>query len=231
MKTFITVNHCRLYLEIEGEGEPLLFLHGNGEDSHYFQRQQALFINYYQCIFMDSRAHGKSDVGRAPLSLTLMADDVIKAIEALNLPPVNVLGFSDGANIALLAALKQPQLFKRIILNGANIMPRGLKTSVVLSILHEYALAKGLNRQLLALMVREPRLSFKDLTRIQCPTLVIAGEHDMIKKAHTQKIAASLPDAKLAIIPKADHFCAFKQDQLFNQIVLEFLKDNYNPLR
>nr|WP_276934928.1 alpha/beta hydrolase [Dielma fastidiosa]HAH92479.1 alpha/beta hydrolase [Dielma fastidiosa] len=229
METIIYVNQCRLYLEIEGEGEPLLFLHGNGEDCHYFQRQQSLFTKYYQCIFMDSRAHGKSDVGTAPLSLTLMADDVIKTIEALNLPPVNVLGFSDGANIALLAALKQPQLFKRIILNGANIMPSGLKTSVYLSILREYVFAKGLNRQLLALMVKEPKLSFKDLTRVQCPALVIVGEHDMIKKAHTQKIAASLPDAKLAIIPKADHFCAFKQDQIFNQIVLEFLAGNLIP--
>ena len=104
-----------------------------------------------------------------------------------------------------------------------------LKTSVYLSILREYVFAKGLNRQLLALMVKEPKLSFKDLTRVQCPALVIVGEHDMIKKAHTQKIAASLPDAKLAIIPKADHFCAFKQDQIFNQIVLEFLAGNLIP--
>lgn len=223
MERIIYVNQCRLFVAIEGEGEPLLFLHGNGEDHHYFQQQHSAFTSKYQCIFMDSRGHGRSDRGTSTLSLELMADDVIAVLEALNYNQVNVLGFSDGANIALLAALKAPQLFKRLILNGANLFPRGLKTSVYLSILREYMSAKGVKRERLSLMVHEPKLSFQALHTILIPCLVIVGENDMIKSTHTQKIAASLPNATLVTIPEADHFCAFKRSLKFNQHVLEFL--------
>lgn len=223
MEKVIYVNQCRINLIIEGSGEPLLFLHGNGEDHHYFQQQREAFNKYFQCIYMDSRGHGESDFGTTALTLSLMADDVIKVIEALNLSSVNVLGFSDGANIAILAALKQPSLFKKMVLNGANINPKGLKTSVYLSMLKEYMIVRGVKKDLLSLMVNEPQLRFNDLKKIQIPTLVIAGEKDMIKTSHTKMIAASLPNAKLEIIANADHFCAFKQALKFNEIVLAFL--------
>lgn len=223
MEKIVYINQCRINLTIEGSGEPLLFLHGNGEDHHYFQQQREVFNKYFQCIYMDSRGHGESDLGTSRLTLELMADDVIKVIEALNLSSVNVLGFSDGANVAILSALKQPSIFKKMILNGANINPKGLKTSVYLSMLSEYIRVRGVKRDLLSLMINEPQLNFNDLKRIQCPVLVVAGEKDMIKTTHTKMIAVSLSDAELKIIPGADHFCAFKQDQIFNEIVLNFL--------
>lgn len=224
MEKIIYVNQCRINLTIEGSGEPLLFLHGNGEDHHYFQQQREAFNKDFQCIYMDSRGHGESDLGTLGLTLKLMADDVIKVVEALNLSLVNVLGFSDGANIAILAALKQPYLFNKMILNGANINPKGLKTGVYLSMLKEYMSVRGFKKDLLSLMINEPQLKFDDLKKIQNPTLVIVGERDMIKTSHTKMIAASLPNAHLEIIPNADHFCAFKQALRFNEIVLDFLK-------
>lgn len=223
MEKIIYVNQCRINLTIEGSGEPLLFLHGNGEDHNYFQQQREVFNKQFQCIYMDSRGHGESDLGTSGLSLNLMADDVIKVVEELNLSSVNGLGFSDGANIAILAALKQPHIFKKIILNGANINPKGLKTSVYLTMLKEYMTVRGIKKELLSLMINEPQLRFDDLKKIQSPTLVIAGEKDMIKTSHTKMIAATLPNAQLAIIPNADHFCAFKQALTFNEIVLDFL--------
>lgn len=225
MEKIIYVNQCRINLTIEGSGEPLLFLHGNGEDHNYFQQQREVFNKYFQCIYMDSRGHGESDLGTSGLTLTLMAEDVIKVIEALNLSSVNVLGFSDGANIAILAALKQPRIFKTMILNGANINPKGLKTSIYLSMLKEYMTVRGVKKELLSLMINEPQLKFDDLKKIQCPTLVIAGERDMIKTSHTKMIAASIPNAQLVIIPNADHFCAFKQASKFNEMVLDFLNN------
>lgn len=225
MEKIIYVNQCRINLTIEGSGEPLLFLHGNGEDHNYFQQQREVFNKQYQCIYMDSRGHGESDLGTSGLSLNLMADDVIKVVEELNLSSVNVLGFSDGANIAILAALKQPHIFKKIILNGANINPKGLKTSVYLTMLKETMTVRGIKKELLSLMINEPQLRFDDLKKIQSPTLVIAGEKDMIKTSHTKMIAATLPNAQLAIISNADHFCAFKQALKFNEIVLDFLNN------
>ena len=223
MEKIVYVNQCRINLDIEGSGEPLLFLHGNGEDRNYFQRQREYFTKFYQCIFMDSRGHGESDLGTRGLSLSLMADDVIKVIEALNIPRPHVLGFSDGANIAILAALKNQHIFHKMILNGANIFPKGIKTSVHASMVKEYLFSRGFKHSLLSLMVNEPKLSFDDLKEIKSETLVIAGEHDLIKTSHTEQIARSIPKAELVILPKGDHFCAFKQDHVFNEVVHQFL--------
>ncbi|MCR4860465.1 MAG: alpha/beta hydrolase, partial [Bacteroidales bacterium] len=57
---------------------------------------------------------------------------------------------------------------------------------------------------------------------IQAPTLVLAGDRDMIKESHTRLIAVRIPGARLQIIP-GDHFIASKQPDAFNEAVLAFL--------
>ena len=71
-------------------------------------------------------------------------------------------------------------------------------------------------------MVNDPNVTPDELSQIQCPTLVIAGNNDMIKDAHTRLIAKSITNAKLAIIP-GNHFIANKNPDTFNETVLRFL--------
>ena len=219
------------YLE-QGAGAPLVLLHGNGESLDYFAHQIAYFSHDYRVIAVDTRGHGHSPRGTAPFTLTQFARDLEELLDALKLKRINLLGFSDGGNIALRFTLDHPQRVERLILNGANLDPRGVKAVVQLPIVLGYQAARcfakhsiGARRkaELLGLMVREPHVAPMELTRLQMPVLVIAGQRDMIKETHTRLIAEHLPNGQLAILP-GDHFLANKNPVAFNAVVERFLQ-------
>ena len=134
--------------------------------------------------------------------------------------------------IALNFALKHPERVKRLILNGANLDPSGVKRSVQLPIELGWRLAR-LSRspearskaELLGLMVCDPNLPMEELARIRARTLVIAGTRDMIRTSHTKRIAAAIPGARLVLL-EGDHFIAARQPRAFNEAVLDFLLED-----
>jgi len=132
----------------------------------------------------------------------------------------------------LLFALKYPQYVEKLVLNGANLRPSGVKLSTQLPIVAGWCACGvcGLfsrqakrNWELLNLMVTQPHIKPQELGKLTIPTLVIAGENDMILEKHTRLIAASLPNSKLVILP-GDHFVARRNWEAFNPVVLEFLE-------
>ena len=142
-----------------------------------------------------------------------------------------ILGFSDGGNIALTFALRRPERVERLVLNGANLDPSGVKPSVQIPIVLGYKMASlfkapkaRANAEMLGLMVNEPRIDAKELSALAMPVLVVVGSKDMIKAAHSRLIADSLPNGRLVTM-EGDHFIANKQPGPFNRAVLEFLKE------
>ena len=120
---------------------------------------------------------------------------------------------------------------RRLILNGANLGPKGVKPLVQLPIVLGYHVASlfkspgaRAKAELLGLMVREPHIDPAELKKLTMPVLVIAGTKDMIRERHTRLIAASLPNSRLAIIP-GDHFIASKEPAAFNQAVRTFFTE------
>jgi pimeloyl-ACP methyl ester carboxylesterase len=73
-------------------------------------------------------------------------------------------------------------------------------------------------------MVNDPDVKPEELSAIQNPTLVLAGDNDMIKESHTRLIARSIPGAELAII-QGSHFVANQNPEAFNEAALRFLLD------
>jgi pimeloyl-ACP methyl ester carboxylesterase len=224
----------QLHYVVRGSGEPLILLHGNGEDVTYFSHQIAFFQKSYQVIAVDTRGHGKSPRGNAPFTISQFADDLYDFMREHDIRRADMLGFSDGANIALLFTIRHPERVNRLILNGANLNPRGLKTTVQFSLMKEFRAAKASadtddeayrKMEFLYLMVKEPHISFNELKEVRVPTLVIVGEDDMIKKSHSRKIYNKLPAAKLAVI-SGNHFIANENFDLFNQEVAKFLEEN-----
>ena len=215
----------------EGAGEPLVLLHGNGEDGSYFARQFPALSPYFRVIAPDTRGHGRTPRGEAPFTIGQFAQDLSVLLDRLGIGRAHLLGFSDGGNIALTFALKYPGRVGKLVLDGANLDPSGVKRSVQLPIEIGYTIARrfagrhdGARRkaELLGLMVNEPQIRPEELARITAPTLVIAGERDMIREAHTRLIARSIPGAQLAILP-GDHFLAARNPEPFNGRVLQFL--------
>ena len=214
-----------------GSGAPLILLHGNGEDGTYFDPHIPALARHFRVIALDTRGHGKSPRGSAPFTIGQFARDLGDFMDAQGIERASLLGFSDGGNIALTFALEHPKRVDRLILNGANLDPSGVKRSVQIPIVLGYGLTAVLARfspeaarraELLRLMVREPHIRPSELGRITAPTLVIAGTHDMIREKHTRLIARSLPNALLEIIP-GDHFVARTHPEDIRRAVEAFL--------
>ena len=220
-----------LFYTKTGSGPPLLLLHGNGEDGTYFVHQIEDFSHDFTVYAIDTRGHGKSPRGTAPFTISQFADDLLAFMDTQGLPQADILGFSDGGNIALIFALRHPDRVRRLILNGANLGPKGVKPLVQLPIVLGYHVASlfkspgaRAKAELLGLMVREPHIDPVELKKLTMPVLVMAGTKDMIRERHTRLIAASLPNSRLAIIP-GDHFIASKEPAAFNQAVRTFFTE------
>lgn len=218
------------YIE-KGTGEPLILMHGNGEDCTYFARQMDAFSAHFRVIALDTRGHGQTPRGEAPFTIRQFADDLLAFMDQHDIKKAHLLGFSDGGNIAMVFALAHSERVGKLILNGANLDASGVKRSVQLPIEVGYRIAKLFAKhspkarshaELLGLMVNDPNVKPEELTHLHLPTLVIAGTKDMIKDAHTRLIASSIPGATLSILP-GDHFLAARNPEAFNNAVLSFI--------
>jgi pimeloyl-ACP methyl ester carboxylesterase len=219
------------YFVEKGQGDPLILLHGNGEDCGYFAGQTDAFARHFHVYAPDTRGHGKTPRGKAPFTIRQFADDLLAFMDAQNIGHANLLGFSDGGNIAMVFAMKYPERVERLILDGANLDAKGVKRSVQIPIEIGYRFARLFagrseeakrHAELLGLMVNDPAVAPEELAKIRAKTLVIAGTRDMIKEAHTRLIAARIPDARLVFL-EGDHFVANKCPDAFNRAVLDFL--------
>lgn len=223
-----------LYYQETGSGQPFVLLHGNGQDGDYFKHQIDFFSNNFRMITVDTRGHGKSPRGNAPFTMNQFVEDLNNLLEKLELSKVILLGFSDGANIAMKYAIKYPEKIEALVINGGNLNTKGVKKTTQIFIELGYKMAKvfckksenaKMNMELLGLMVNEPNIKIEELHSIKMPTLVIAGQKDMIKESHTREIADNIPNAKLSII-KGNHFIADKESTAFNQEIEKFLLNN-----
>ena len=221
------------YFVEQGQGENLVLLHGNGENGGYFHYQLEEYSKHYHVYAPDTRGHGKTPRGTAPFTISQFADDLKVFLDERGIEKTHILGFSDGANIAMVFSLRYPQYVDKLILNGGNLNGAGVKPSVQLPIIIGYHIASMFakksegakaNAEMLGLMVNDPALKAAQLAGIEAETLVIAGTKDMIRDSHTRLIARSLPHSRLEII-EGDHFIAANRHEEFNRIVLDFLKN------
>ena len=87
----------QLYYTEQGRGEPLILLHGNGEDGSYFAKQIPYFARNYRVIAVDTRGHGQSPRGTAPFTIRQFAEDLKGLLDELGITKAHILGFSDGS--------------------------------------------------------------------------------------------------------------------------------------
>ncbi len=212
--------------------DPVLMLHGNGEEHGIFgQVIDAVCASGRPVVAVDSRAQGKSTRGTAELTYELMADDALAALAALGFGKAHLLGFSDGAIEALVIARDHPELALSLLSIGANLSPDGVDDSFQMEQAAQNLFAwadfwekgDGSHRnvdpslvrptpkearttaELLHMMVVYPQIDPASLSQITCPTTVMAGEFDEIKREETDLIHVSIPDSRLVIMPGAGH--------------------------
>lgn len=236
MKTsgYVTMaDGTEIFYTIFGEGKPVLFLHGNGGNSRFFHYQVAPFKKHFELIFLDSRAHGKSNNRGEHLSFRLMARDTKEALDALGVSKTFIVGFSDGANLAMTFAALYPSYVDKLVLNSGNLSFRGTKFfSRILSYLQYGAgallsilSARFKDVKLRAkLLVNDVDLSEEELRQLNCPAMVIVGAKDVIETSHSKHIASLIPGCRYVEVADQGHNLARTDAESFNDIVINFLK-------
>jgi 3-oxoadipate enol-lactonase len=119
----ILVNNINLYYEVNGTGQPLLFIHGLGSSTRDWELQVQEFSRSYQVITFDLRGHGQSDKPAGPYSMSMFASDTAGLLKTLGIESANVVGLSLGGGIAFQLTADSPALLKTmVIVNSAPEM-------------------------------------------------------------------------------------------------------------
>ncbi len=198
---FLENGKVRLHYEVSGSGEPLIMLHGSGEDISIFEMALPLLEEHFTVYRIDSRCHGES-TRKAPLHYELIADDVYRFIVLLELDKPIVYGFSDGGIAALMLAFTHPDSIRAIAVSGANTNPKALKFLYRIGYSKLSIFTYDAKSRMIA---TEPHITKEQLGKIKVPSLIMAGEKDMIKKEDTEFIASSIPTSRLLLLPGESH--------------------------
>ncbi len=224
---FITVNGVTLAYREYGEGETLLLLHGNSESGKIFSKYQTEYFSRYHTFALDSRGHGKSGSEGGVLSIEQISDDVIAFCEAKTIAKARVIGYSDGGNVALFLAKKEPDRFVKIAAISPNYLVSGIVDSWlgVFKSAHAFFGLFGLGKQRLrfGLMLSDIGLSKEDLKSIRTGVEIVYASRDMIKEAHLIDIGESIPGARLAKITPSSHLSILKSKKAIEEMA-SFIK-------
>lgn len=238
---YINTRGIKIYYETYGRGRPLVLIHGNGGSLANFKYQIPYFEKNYKVIAIDSRAQGKSVDTSSTLNYEMMADDFNAVLDSLHLDSAYVIGWSDGGINGLLLSIRHPDKVSKLAITGANLVPDT-------SVFHpgtNAMISNGLKQlrsgkqdaetrnmiKLIHMMEVEPHISPADLQKIQCPVLVIGGDFDAIKPAHTLEIFQNIPRAYLWILPAAGHATLQHYRDEFNTKVNDFFSHPYHTVK
>ena len=235
---YYTIRGLKMYVEVYGKGQPLLIIHGNGGSINNFIYQIPYFSKKYKVIVADSRAQGKSTDTGDSLSYEMMADDYAALLDAMKIDSAYVIGWSDGGINGLLLSMRHPQKVKKLAITGANLVPDTTAVPQVIWDMVTPTLTELKNNpkktaqeknalKLYKLLAEQPHIPASSLQSITCPTLVIGGDHDVIKEEHTMLIYKNIPKSYLWILPGSGHSTpvVFKDD--FNKVVDRFFSTPY----
>lgn len=222
------IHSHRIDYAVRGSGPTLVFLHGGGDSGeHSFARQLDVFSEHHHIVAPDQVGQGRTPDVPGPLSYTGMMEDTAELLRVLNLKSVDVVGFSDGGILALMLAVRHPELVRRLVISGVNIAPEGLRPEDLEELrATQIPKPKTIDEKLAHLWFTSPteaELNLGLLAKLSQPVLLISGDRDAITLEHTLEIFHALPNAQLCVLPGTDHATFSGRSYWLNPIIDEFL--------
>lgn len=226
--------HYALYVKA---APTVVLLHGNGGSRHYFDQQLAIYRQQFQVIVVDSRGQGLSTNHAPTLTFDLMAQDLAAVLDQERVATAALIGFSDGANYAMVFAVRYPTRVVKLVLHAGNVSLAGIG-----ALNHAFDVTRWWGNQVVgkvvpkfkkratvqSLLIKPVPLAWDELAQITAPTLVIAGERDAIKPSESARIAATIPHSQFMLIPDARHSFGRQHPQLFAQMATDFIEMQEN---
>ena len=217
----VEVNGVSLFYAAEGAGKPVILLHGNGGSHNDLETtHRELAQAGYMVYALDSRGQGANK----PLPeyhYKDMAADVYEFIQLKGLEKPAVFGFSDGGLIALQLEVMYPGTLGAIVTGGANIF---VENALIPSFAEGF-LAQPSTEPLVIMLQTEPSMTVEDMKGIGCPSLIMSGEHDLIRQEHTLLIGENIPSGRPVIIPGEDHGSYICNSPKLAPLIFDFFEE------
>ena len=221
-KGYAWVNGLRMYYEVHGEGgTPLVLLHGGGSTIETsFARILPMLDQKRQVIAVEFQAHGHTRDADRAFTFEQDADDVAGVLAHLRVEKADVLGFSNGGTTALQLAIRHAELVEHLIVASANyrkdgmhdwfwdFMQKGTFADMPQVYKDEYLKINSSNDDLHRMYERDSKrmLTFHDIgdeeiKQIAAPTLVVAGDQDVVRPEHAVELSRLVQHGRLCILP------------------------------
>ena len=237
---YMNINGLEMYYEIKGEGQPILFIHGGGMCTEAYQQEINNLSKKYKVIAADNQAQGRTNDIDREITYENMANDQIILLDSLGVDSVIVFGHSDGGVVGLYMTINNPERVRKLIVSGSNYNASG--------VLDEFTdLLKGATpeifqndyfnelspdgpdhwpvvmQKLKNMWLNEPNISDQELNSILVPTLIIVGDHDMIKINHTVEMFKKINNSNLLVVPNASHEVLNEKAEFVLPLIFDFI--------
>jgi pimeloyl-ACP methyl ester carboxylesterase len=252
MAAYVNIGGVRTWYDERGDGEPLVMLHpgGGGVDARAFAPNLPALAHRFRTFTPERRGHGRTPDVEGPITFALMARDTIGFIEQVVGGPACLVGCSDGAVVALLVALRRPDLVRRLVcvagvFHRDGWIPEAIDPSVApptfLAASYAELSPDGADHypvvveKLVHTHAEGPTLTVHDLRQVSCRTLVMVGDDDEVTPEHAVAFYRGLPNGELAVVPGTSHGLLVEKPAMCNALILDFLtKDpvaTFAPIR
>jgi pimeloyl-ACP methyl ester carboxylesterase len=238
----------RVWYHEQGQGEPLVLLHGGAVDSRFFDQNVSAIAERFRVITTDLWGHGRTADRDGPFSLESFATDVSELIEQVVGAPAHVLGHSIGSAVALTLAMRRSDLVRKLVqvsggfdhraevtMEGMGIDQMVEGTVAFLGARYGEVSPDGEDhfsvvvRKDFELSAREPAFTAQEVGAVKNRTLVMVADDDITTFEHSLEFYRALPNSELAVVPGASHFLLQEKPALCNAIILDFLSNDPVP--
>ena len=240
--SYVEIGGHRIWHEVSGSGDPVVLLHGAFAGASSFGAQTPYLVQAGRRVHVPERpGHAHSPDLDEPFTYRRMAEHTADYLEAVLDGPADLAGWSDGAVVALLVARDRPDLVRRQVLIGQYYNSSGRAPEDEIEVLLADDNAVGFLRteydavspdgpahfsvvraKTLRMIATEPEIDLASLSRVAAPTLVLQGDRDLVTLRHSEAVAASMPHARLAVLP-GTHLLPVEAPDLVNPLLAAFL--------
>lgn len=245
MANHVVLDGVRTWYDEHGQGDPLVLLHPGGVDSRAWEPNLGAFATRFRVFTPERRGHGHTPDVDGPITFERMAKDTVAFLETVVEGPAHLVGYSDGATVALLVALQRPDLVRRVVLVAGVFHSSGWAPGVLdaaqtppgfMADLYGEVSPDGRGHypvvaaKLARMHAEEPTVAVSDLGGIAARTLVMVGDDDEVHLEHAIDLYRGLStQAELAVVPGTSHGLLVEKPDLCNTMILDFLTTDPVP--
>jgi len=240
---YAPVNGLKMYYEIEGSGDPLVFI----PPAFGFAGRESFsaLLQNHSVITVDLQGNGRTaDIPDRPISIEQYARDVVELLKYLNISKADFLGESYGGDTVAVIAVRYPEFVRRVATYSATFAPSPGTLNPETTHYDQPPTAETRNIQFQREGYKKvapdpdywPKIyekvgsihwkgfSKEELASVSVPFLILQGDHDFVRLEHSVETVELIPHAQLAVIPDASHFALSSEPERVIPIIKHFLE-------